>query len=149
MIAAARAYNIYCGQQNAVDENDVQLEPESDSDDDWMPDFTEAEEDELRRTRFTRLSQNILLLAAYCHVMGAEFLGDEAEREVWVIDRHSDLFYDMVHFWPGYSPGLQKKLYLVYIPQVADPQIPKLPLKCLLASRQGILLSAQSLPAPP
>ena len=90
----------------------MQLDDSSSSDDDGWPDLMQSDPGELTRIRARNFMQHMLLTTAFFGLIGTAALVGKMPREVWKIDRCSDLFYDMENSWPKYSLHLQDKLYI-------------------------------------
>ena len=90
----------------------MQLDDSSSSDDDGWPDLMQSDPDKLSRIRARNFMQHMLLTTAFFGLVGPAALVGKMTREVWKIDRCSDLFYDMENSWPRYSMHLQDKLYI-------------------------------------
>ena len=68
--------------------------------------------DELSCIRARNLMQHMLLTTAFFGLVGTAALVGKMPREVWTVDRCSDLFYDMENSRPNHSLHLQDKLYI-------------------------------------
>ena len=90
----------------------MQSDDSSCSDDGGWPDLMQSDLDELSRIRARSFMQHMLLTTAFFGLVGTAALVGKMTREVWKIDRCSDLFYDMENSWPKYSLHLQDKLYI-------------------------------------